>query len=301
MRLSPLEAHLLCIAIVSLDVLARSLRLRWYLRGFGTELPIAHAFTATLWGDAAAGLTPLRFGGEAAKFAGLIRGGVRPPIALLGLGLEAAVTYPLVAAFGVGLAWLYAPSWWAEAGPLMGDALLTAWPWLVGILLVTLAGAWLALRWHRRQPGTAGGTGGGARAAFRRVPRWIILAGIPLSLYNIVARTLVLPLLALTLPQHPPFGVMMLGSFALLYSQLLLPMPAGVGAVDFGFLAGIAGDLGPERAGLLLVWRIYTVGLGALVGAGLALRTLGWAAIRRIVALSRTADAEGRDGGMAGT
>jgi uncharacterized membrane protein YbhN (UPF0104 family) len=76
---------------------------------------------------------------------------------------------------------------------------------------------------------------------------------------------------------------MMLGSFALLYSQLLLPMPAGIGAVDFGFLAGVAGDLGPERTGLLLAWRLYTVGLGALLGAALALHSLGWTAIRRVV------------------
>jgi uncharacterized membrane protein YbhN (UPF0104 family) len=281
MRLPLLEAHLLCLAIVGLDVVARGVRLRWYLRGLGTELRLRHAFTAILWGDAAAGLTPLRFGGEAAKFAGLIRGGVRPASALLGLGLEAAVTYPLVAAFGLVLAWRFAPSWWSAARPLVGNALLSGWPWLAGILLLTLVGGWLALRWHRR-PEVRDSTAA-AGTALRRVPRWIVLIGIPLSLYNIVGRTLVLPLLASTLPQHPPFGVMMLGSFALLYSQLLLPVPAGIGAVDFGFMAGVAGDLGPAPTGLLLAWRLYTVGLGALVGAALALHTLGWAAIRRVV------------------
>ena len=288
MRLTILEAHLLCLVIVAIDVVARGMRLRWYLKGLGTELSLGNAITATAWGDAAAGLTPLRFGGEAAKFAGLIRAGVRPATALLGLGLEAAVTYPLVAAFGFGLAGLYAPSWWSAARPLMGDALLAGWPWVVGILLLTAVGGWLVLRWHRRRANSGGEPGAGARAALRQVPRWVILVGIPLSLYNIVGRTLVLPLLALTLPAHPPFGVMLLGSFALLYSQLLLPMPAGVGAVDFGFLAGVAGDLGPARTGLLIAWRLYTVGLGALLGAGLALHALGWAAIRRVVVRSPT-------------
>jgi len=283
MRLTLLEAHLLCFVIVAIDVLARGVRLRWYLKGLGTDLSLGHAVTATAWGDAAAGLTPLRFGGEAAKFAGLMRAGVRPATALLGLGLEAAVTYPLVAAFGFGLAGLYAPTWWSAARPLIGEALLTGWPWVLGILVLTVVGGWLVLQWHRRRVRTSGESGPSARAALRQVPRWVILVGIPLSLYNILGRTLVLPLLACTLPVHPPFGVMMLGSFALLYSQLLLPMPAGIGAVDFGFLAGVAGDLGPERTGLLLAWRLYTVGLGALLGAALALHSLGWTAIRRVV------------------
>jgi uncharacterized membrane protein YbhN (UPF0104 family) len=291
MRLTLLEAHLLCLAIVSLDVLGRSLRLRWYLKGLGAELSLQHSITATAWGDAAAGLTPLRFGGEAAKFAGLVRGGVRPATTLLGLALEAVVTYPLVALFGLGLAWRFAPSWWSAAGPLIGDALRTGWPWLLGILLLAAAGGWAAVRWQRRRASGMGQSGAEARAALGRVPRWVILAGIPLSLYNIVGRTLVLPLLACTLPQHPPFGVMMLGSFALLYSQLLLPMPAGVGAVDFGFLAGVAGDLGPAPTGLLLAWRLYTVGLGALLGLGIALHTLGWGAVRRM--MSRTPEGAG--------
>lgn len=284
MRLNLVEAHLLCLAVVSLDLVGRSLRLRWYLKGLGTELSLAHAFTATAWGDAAAGLTPLRFGGEAAKFAGLIRGGVRPGSALLALGLEAIVTYPLVFLFGFWLALSFAPSWWSEARPVLNQAIATGWPWLVGIVALALLGSWAALRWHRTQSHAKGEPSGSLRSAVNQVPRWVILVGIPLSFYNIIGRTLVLPLLASTLPQHPPFGVMMLGSFALLYSQLLLPMPAGVGAVDFGFLAGVAGDLGPDRGGLLIAWRLYTVGLGAILGAAIAAHTLGWSALRRVLA-----------------
>ena len=282
MRLNLLEAHSLCLAIVGLDVVGRGLRLRWYLKGLGTELSLSNALTATAWGDAAAGLTPLRFGGEAAKFAGLIRGGVRPGTALLGLALEAVVTYPLVFLFGFWLAFSYAPSWWTEARPLVGNAMLTGWPWLAGIVVLAVAGGWAALRWHRRKAGATGESVLGLQAALRQVPIWVVLVGIPLSFYNIIGRTLVLPLLASTLPHHPPFGVMMLGSFALLYSQLILPMPAGVGAVDFGFLAGVAGDLGPDSTGLLIAWRLYTVGLGAILGVAIAVHTIGWSALRRV-------------------
>ncbi len=283
MLLTPLEAHVLCFTIVSLDVGGRALRLRWYCRGLGTELSWSHALTATAWGDAAAGLTPLRFGGEAAKFAGLLRGGLRPGTALLALGLEAVVTYPLVFLFGFWLAWRFAPSWWEEAGPLLNQAMTSGGPWLAGVAVLGALGSWAALRWHRGRVPADGRSGSGVKTALRQVPRWVILAGVPLSFYNVLGRTLVLPLLASTLPAHPAFGVMMLGSFALLYSQLLLPMPAGVGAVDFGFLAGVAGDLGPASGGLLVAWRLYTVGLGAALGAALALKTLGWAAVRRVL------------------
>lgn len=282
MQLTPFEAHALCLTIVSLDIVGRAIRLRWYTRGLGAELSFVDAVTATAWGDAAAGLTPLRFGGEAAKFAGLVRGGLRPATALLALGLEALVTYPLVFAFGAWLAWRFAPSWWDEVAPLLREASVSAWPWLLALVLAGAFGGWVYLRWKRSRAAEAT-PHPGVREALGQVPRWVIAAGVPLSLYNIVGRTMVLPLLAMTLPGHPAFGVMLLGSFALLYSQLLLPMPAGAGAVDFGFLAGMAGNLGSGSAGLLLAWRFYTVGLGAALGAALAVHAFGWAALRRLV------------------
>jgi hypothetical protein len=76
---------------------------------------------------------------------------------------------------------------------------------------------------------------------------------------------------------------MLLGSFALLYSQLVLPLPAGAGAVDLGFLGGVAGNLGDGAGGLLLAWRFYTVGAGAMLGLALAMRMVGWAALRRML------------------
>jgi uncharacterized membrane protein YbhN (UPF0104 family) len=284
MRLSLPAAHGLCLLIVAVDLLARSVRIRWYLRGLGADVSVGEALTATAWGDAAAGLTPLRFGGEAAKFAGLLRAGVRPSLAVVALALEAAVTYPLVAAFGLLLAWRFAPTWWAEAQPVISRTLGRGWPWLAGLAALTLALAWLGLRWRRAARRTPLEPASSWREAWRRVPAWAVLAGIPLSLFNILGRTAVLPLLALTLPAHPPFGVMLLGSFALLYSQLVLPMPAGAGAVDLGFLGGVAGNLGSGAGGLLLAWRSYTVGVGALLGLVLALRVLGWAAVRRLLA-----------------
>jgi uncharacterized membrane protein YbhN (UPF0104 family) len=75
---------------------------------------------------------------------------------------------------------------------------------------------------------------------------------------------------------------MMLGSFALLYSQLVLPTPSGAGVVELGFLGGAAGDLGDHQAWLLLAWRFYTNGLGVLLGIWLAAHIYGWPALRKL-------------------
>ena len=279
MQLTPLAAHGACALLFLADLLARALRLRWYLAGLGQPISVFDAFQLNAWGDAAAGLTPMRFGGELAKFAGLARCRVPAPVAVAALSLEAAITYPLVALFGAGLAVRFAPEWWAEARPVVESVLSRRWPAVTvaaALLLTVGSGIWW---WRRRGPGA--GIPRQSRAALRSFPLWPVLVGIPLSLLNIVARTMMLPLLAMTLPVHPPFGVMAVGSFVLLYSQLVLPTPAGVGAVEFGFLAGMAGDLGDAPAPLLLAWRLYTVGAGALLGAGLAVATFG---IRPIIA-----------------
>lgn len=283
MTLTPLEAHLLCLVLVLVDLIARSYRLRWYLHGFGRTLSLSDAVHATAWGDAAAGLTPLRFGGEAAKFAGLVRGGIPAGLSVMTLALEAIITYPLVALVGVWLAWRFAPDWWTQVQPMLADALTASWPWIVGIVVATAVAIYVGVRWRRALRVEIERPPQSLRTLIAATPITPLLLGAGVSLYNVLARVAVLPLLALTLPTHPPFGILLLGSFALLYSQLVLPTPAGVGAVDLGFLAGVAGNLGPNAPGLLLAWRIYTVGIGTGIGILLAVRALGWPALRSVV------------------
>jgi uncharacterized membrane protein YbhN (UPF0104 family) len=296
MRLSLVEAHLLCLLLVLLDLVARSYRLRWYLRGFGRDLTVPDAVNATTWGDAAAGLTPLRFGGEAAKFAGLLRGGIPAGLSVMTLALEAIITYPLVALVGAWLAWQFAPDWWSQVRPMLEDALAAAWPWVIGILVFSALAVYLAVRWRRAlsfgaPPGAPSAPSAlstpSLRSLFGATPVVPLLLGAAVSFFNVLARTAVLPILALTLPTHPPLGILLLGSFALLYSQLILPTPAGMGAVDLGFLAGIAGQLGPEAPALLVAWRFYTVGIGVIVGMVLAVKAFGWKSLRQLAASAR--------------
>ncbi len=283
MALSPLAAHGICLALVALDLAARALRIRACSRVAGHPITAWDAFQLNAWGDAAAGLTPLRAGGEAARLAGLLRAGVPAAQAFLAIGIEVVLAYPVVFTFGGILLWRYAPEWWGQAAPALRGRLDAGWPWLALVLLLSVAAGIAAWRWRRvplREPerGAHRWRAGGARLSMAA-----LLVCLPTSCINVAARTLVLPVLAATLPAPPPLGVLLVGSFVLLYSQLVLPTPAGAGAVDLALLGGAAGQV-DGGVSLLLAWRFYTVGAGILLGVGLALRAFGLVTLRHAVA-----------------
>jgi uncharacterized membrane protein YbhN (UPF0104 family) len=115
------------------------------------------------------------------------------------------------------------------------------------------------------------------------MPRWPLVATIPLSAIAIATRLAILPVLALVLPNPPPMGAAIFGSFALLYSQMVLPTPSGAGVVELGFLGGAAGELGADQGWILLAWRFYTNGIGVVLGVWLAASIYGWPVLRRLL------------------
>jgi uncharacterized membrane protein YbhN (UPF0104 family) len=281
--MTPLQAHLLCLGLVAADLVTRAWRIQWMVLGLNHQMTFKDAFVLNAFGDAASALTPLRLGGEPARLAGMLRGGVPAAAAFVALSYEALAAWPVLIAAGAALAWVYAPAWWADAGPRMGAAAESAWPWVVAVALASLV-AWRYA--HRVTSPIARQFRRPVRRAlvyWRRMPRWPLLASVPLSAISLASRVAILPVLALALPEAPPLGSMILGSFALLYSQLFLPTPSGAGAVELGFLGGAAGDLGEHQGWLLLAWRFYTNGVGVLLGVWLGGQIYGWPALRRLI------------------
>jgi uncharacterized membrane protein YbhN (UPF0104 family) len=280
---SPLQAHLLCVGLVGADLLARAWRIQWIIQGLGHRISLWDSFVLNAFGDAACALTPLRIGGEPARLAGMLRSRVPATAAFVAISLEVLAAWPVIIVAAGWLAWRYAPEWWLEAGPRLGAAAERAWPWVVAVVILSLL-AWRVARKavaspaarQLRRPVKR------ARVYWRRMPRWPLVASLPLSFINLATRVAILPVLALTLPDPPPMGPLALGSFALLYSQLVLPTPSGAGAVELGFLGGAAGDLGSDEAWLLVAWRFYTNGIGVLLGIVLAARVYGWPALRQL-------------------
>jgi uncharacterized membrane protein YbhN (UPF0104 family) len=280
--MSLLEATLLCMALVVIDLFARAWRIQWIVQGLGHRIGFWDSFVLNAFGDAACALTPLRIGGEPARLAGMLRSRVPPTAAFVAISLEVLAAWPVILVLAGWLAWRYAPSWWSMAGPRLAEAAADAWPWVVLVAVVSAVVWWYArrvaspaVRYVRRPVRRA-------MVYWRRMPRWPLVASLPLSFLNLATRVAILPVLASTLPEPPELWPMVLGSFALLYSQLLLPTPSGAGAVELGFLGGAAGDLGSRAGWLLLAWRFYTNGVGVILGIALAAHAYGWPALRRL-------------------
>ena len=282
MRLLPLQAHLLCVALVAVDLVARAWRIQWIVRGLGHRLSFRDSFVLNAFGYAACALTPLRIGGEPARLAGMLRSRVPPVAAFVAISIEVLAAWPVVIVAAGWLLWRHAPAWWATAGPRLGAALLESWPWLLAVVLASVVAYGYARRiaspsvHQLRRPIRR------VLVYWRRIPVGVLVASVPLSFLNLAARVAILPVLALTLPHPPALGPMAVGSFALLYSQLVLPTPSGAGAVELGFVSGAAGELGRAEGWLLLLWRFYTNGIGVLLGVALAARVYGWPALRHL-------------------
>lgn len=285
-RVAPLpvlEAHLVCLALVALDLLARAVRIQLVVRGLGHRLSLWDAFVLNNYGDAACALTPLRLGGEPARLAGMLQSGVPAAASFVAISLELIVGWPVVIVAAGWLIWRYAPEWWAMAGEQLGTAAVDAWPWVLAVLVASLF-AWGYARRRVASPASRQIRRPIRRVLvyWRRMPMGVLLATVPFSFLNLATRVAILPVLALSLPSHPPLGPVAVGSFALLYSQLVLPTPSGAGAVDLGFLSGAAGDLGRREGLLLFAWRMYTNGIGVLLGIALAVHAFGWPALRAL-------------------
>jgi uncharacterized membrane protein YbhN (UPF0104 family) len=281
--MTTLEAHGLCLALVAADFFARAWRIQWLLHGLGYRIRFRDAFGVNAIGDAACAVSPLRIAGEPARLGTMLNAGVPATAAFVAITYEVLAAWPVIIAVAIVLGWRYLREWWQFAAPALHRTIVEGWPVAVALVLLTL-GAWV---WTRRAAPSATHH---LRRPFkrmlvhwRRMPKWPLIASLPMTLTNVLSRVLLLPILASTLPHPPPFGPLMVGSFALLYSQLILPMPSGVGAVDLGFVAGAAGDLGTQQGALLLAWRFYTTIVGVLLGVWFAVQLFGLRALRRLV------------------
>ncbi len=282
-----LAPHLICIALVLADLVARSWRTQLVVHGVGHPLTFWRSFVINSFGDAAATLTPLRVAGQPARVLALVYDGVPLEATLVALSVEAAITYATVAVCGVFLVIAAVPEWPALLGGIVRSAGEVVWRWgvLAGILLVVAAMLWHS-RWRWRWRWIGGRDGGngtqddvgrsgkpslGQRLSnmwklVRQVPLHAQLLAIPLSVVNVMARVAILPVLAQLLTDPPGWGTLWLASFTLVYGQVAVPTPAGAGVMDAGFLAGAAAVGNDDAGRALLFWRIYSSGAGLALG-----------------------------------
>jgi uncharacterized membrane protein YbhN (UPF0104 family) len=271
-------ACLLCAALMAADLLVRAVRLRCFLRGAGLRPPLPALCVAILFGDAACAVTPMRLGGEPARWLGLRQAGVPAGAGVAVLAVEMVGYLSIVALSGAAAAWLLGADWWASVGPRLAARMDAILPALAAVAAASMA-AWLWVRRRRAERPAAARTAP-AVAAVRGALGWPLLVAIPLTLASISARLAILPVLAQSLPEPPPLGVLVMGSFALIYGQLFFPTPGGAGAVELLASAGTAGELGGSAGPVFLAWRAISTGLPVLAGFGLAVWWYGAPAVR---------------------
>jgi uncharacterized membrane protein YbhN (UPF0104 family) len=280
--LDPLVAHGICATLVALDQCARALRIKLLTNAIGHPYTLRQGVLTNTIGDAACAVTPMRIGGEPARLGAMLHFGVPATASFIAVAFEVITMWPVTLVAAAAVAILFAPGWLEHSAPVLFAGIGRLWGWLLLAAGVSVA-LWLVVRrsvhvaprmtrrpWRR------------ARVYWRRMPPGPLAASAILSFVNLATRTAILPVLMLALPEPPPLGPAILGSFALLYSQLVLPTPSGAGVVDLGLLAGAAGEVPAGEVELLVWWRFYTTGIGIILGGWAAVRTFGWEGIRRV-------------------
>lgn len=255
------------------DIVMRAVRLR-VLLGPADPRRLGAAVAVNALGDAASALTPARLGGEPARFLALRGRGAPAPASVVVLATERVVDMALAAAVTVGAVAFLGTRGFGDVTQL--GARFTsprALPWMGAVVVLVAGFAAVAGRLRTRVPSVGASVRDGlAHAKAVAGPR---LAGaVGLTLLSMAARVAVLPVLLWGLGALRDPMTVLVGSFALIYAQLILPTPAGLGGVELGFVVGVAPLLPPSQiAGLLVGWRIITVGIPAGLGAALFARS----------------------------
>jgi uncharacterized membrane protein YbhN (UPF0104 family) len=234
------------------------------IRAAGGAIGLRDAVALTAVGDAAAAVTPWRAGGEAGRVMGAQTAGVAFPVIAAGLAIETVVGYAVATSAGALLCLRYGSDWLVRARSNSGTGMSLPLVFIVAALAVgaiAVARSMPSLGKHARS--VASNLVATVRAV-RRVPPRAFAWCAALSLLSLVARIAVFPLLAVSLADAPA-GIMVLVSFMMVHSQIAMPTPAGVGAIDLAILGGEAG-IATHAAAVLVWWRVYMTVIPIVVG-----------------------------------
>jgi uncharacterized protein (TIRG00374 family) len=276
----PPAAHLLAVSAVAIEVLARSLKIRWSARAAGIDLSLGAAARTCLGGDFGAAITPARSGAEPARFFILRETGLPASSVLVILYAElflevfslAAVVFAVAIVFrhaGVGIATL--------VRMVGGYAAVVLGIGAVALFLSRRNTSGPPPRWAQRLRLQGGRWRTIQKALLKlrttidsveRVDTRPAVYAFLASVVHVAIRLTVLPALVLTSVANVPLAPLALWPLGFLYGAAVVPVPGGGGAVEMAFRAALGGAI---PAGLfaasLIWWRFYTFYIYILLGA----------------------------------
>jgi uncharacterized membrane protein YbhN (UPF0104 family) len=255
--------HALCLALVVADVIARSYRIAFVLKAMHSPIPMLDAYSLTLFGDAAAALTPWRIAGEPARVLGATHANASATTSVVALGVESLVNYFVLTVIGIVLASAFGAEW---ATVLHGSTkFLTHRVTIVVSVLVVLFGIIAFTRLPPHIIRRAREFVSVAAYRLRRIGPHDIGIIAALSVISLLSRIAILPIVVAAFDEQPPFGVVSLASFALLNGQILAPTPSGAGAVELAATSGFIG-VKEHTGAILTTWRLYVTILPIIAG-----------------------------------
>jgi uncharacterized protein (TIRG00374 family) len=304
----PPRAHLLALLAVAVEVLARSLKIRWSARAAGIRISLATPARTCLGGDFAAAITPARSGAEPARFFVLAESGLSASSALVIIYAElffevfslAAVVLCVALVFrhaGAVLVTLVSLVG-AYAAVIIGIGVLALYlsrrntngpppPWALRLRLN-------AGRWRTIQAALVK-----LRATIDSVEHVNMGAAISAffaSFVHVAIRLTVLPALVLTSVASAPLAPLALWPLGFLYGAAVVPAPGGGGAVEVAFRAALGHAIPVQLfAAALIWWRFYTFYIYILLG-GIAAGSTVLRAVRRTEAYETEVEVAARAG-----
>jgi len=287
----PPIAHLLAIAAVSVEVLARAMKIRWSARAAGIHISLGTAARTCLGGDFGAAITPARSGAEPARFFILSETGLPAASVLVILYAELFLEVFSLGAVVLGVAIVFRHA---------GVVLATLVSLVGGYAAVILGIGGLALFLSRRNAHGAPPpwavrlrlTGGRWRTiqkallklrdtvgTVERVNARPAIYAFLASVVHVGIRLTVLPALVLTSAPNAALAPLALWPLGFLYGAAVVPVPGGGGAVEMAFRAALGSAIPSQLfAAALIWWRFYTfyvyILLGALAAGSTVLRAV---------------------------
>ena len=276
----PPRAHLLAILAVAVEVLARSLKIRWSARAAGIQISLGTAARTCLGGDFAAAITPARSGAEPARFFVLSETGLRASSVLVILYAELFLEVFSLAAVVAVVAVLF-----HGAGAAVMTLVGLVGTYAAVILGIGATALFLSRRnlngpppsWARRLRLHAGRWRTVQRAlrklrstidSVEKVNPVAAASAFLASVVHVGIRLTVLPALVLTSVATVPLAPLALWPLGFLYGAAVVPAPGGGGAVEVAFRAALGNDIPVELfAAALVWWRFYTFYIYILLGA----------------------------------
>lgn len=276
----PPRAHLLALLAVAIEILARSLKIRWSARAVGIDLSLGTAARTCLGGDFGAAITPARSGAEPARFFILSEAGLPSAGVLVILYAELFLEVFSLAAvvLAVALVFRHAGAVVVTLTSLVGGyAAVVLGIGAVAILLSRRNSSGPPPRWARRLRLHAGRWRTLQRAlrklratidSVERINPRAAVSAFLASVVHVGIRLTVLPALVLTSAAAVPLAPLALWPLGFLYGAAVVPAPGGGGAVEIAFRAALGGDIPPTLfAAALVWWRFYTFYIYILLGA----------------------------------